>query len=281
MNKVYWVDISITAKSGKHRRKLHVAYDGKRIIKINSLTELADAEQIYIDSSAPETYDEILELLKRDIKVYLLTKPQLIKEKRIEAHLAKSDENDAKVLSMIPIELFKELAFNEIVTKRKLQPLLEQYETASKRLKVLKQWKKEGWEFEELKALEKRLARMKRQLERRILETAEAELKIYRFAETELGLRGVSLVSLLIHVDFSRGIHKIKGYVKRNRKIRDILAKYAVAIYTNAKKNGNGKYAEIVIKAKNRKEALKRLQVEILKDLRRLWRKIYQEEKLR
>ena len=68
MNKVYWVDISITAKSGKHRRKLHVAYDGKRIIKINSLTELADAEQIYIDSSAPETYDEILELLERDIK---------------------------------------------------------------------------------------------------------------------------------------------------------------------------------------------------------------------
>jgi len=54
--------------------KPNVAYDGKRMIKINSLTELADAEQIYLDSLAPETYDEILELLKRDVKVYLLTK---------------------------------------------------------------------------------------------------------------------------------------------------------------------------------------------------------------
>jgi hypothetical protein len=81
MAKMCYVDISRTAVNGKGRQKLHCVYDGQKIIKIRKLTKLRNADEIYIDSLFPENYDEIQELLKRGLKVYILKDLRLLKKR--------------------------------------------------------------------------------------------------------------------------------------------------------------------------------------------------------
>ena len=69
---VYYVDVAIPPDKKRWRHKTHVVFDGDRIFKVRKLTELEDASEIYIDSLFQELYDEVLELLRKGIKVYLL-----------------------------------------------------------------------------------------------------------------------------------------------------------------------------------------------------------------
>ena len=127
MAKMCYVDVSRTVVNGKGRQKLHCVYDGQKIIKIRRLTKLRNAGEIYIDTLFPEVYDEVLELLKRGVKVYLLKYPSMLKKLRRENNVRKSDEVDALMLSKIPRECFKALTIEEIEKKIKVQPLINEY----------------------------------------------------------------------------------------------------------------------------------------------------------
>jgi len=73
MARVYYVDVAIPADRKKRRKeKMHAVFDGGRVFRVKRLMALEDAGEIYIDSLFPELYDEILESLRRGVKVYLL-----------------------------------------------------------------------------------------------------------------------------------------------------------------------------------------------------------------
>ena len=55
-----------------------------------------------------------MELIERNIKVFLLKNLRLLKRLREEDKVKKSDEADAQLLSRIPKTFFRELTFREV-----------------------------------------------------------------------------------------------------------------------------------------------------------------------
>jgi len=134
---VYYVDTAISVDGKKRRKyKAHTVFDGEGTFKVRELTELEDACEIYIDSLFLELYDDVLELLRRGIRVYLLKNTRLVKRLREENGLKKSDEVDAKLLSMIPKKRFKQLTAREIG----LLKLIRGYERYVKWRETIRQW---------------------------------------------------------------------------------------------------------------------------------------------
>jgi hypothetical protein len=96
----------------------------------------------------PEVYAEILWSLKKGVKVYLLKSPSILKKLRREDNLWKSDEADASMFSRVPREYFRILTINEMEKKVKLQPLINEYELLSRRIKTMKTWiKNDGYDY--------------------------------------------------------------------------------------------------------------------------------------
>jgi hypothetical protein len=110
MARIYCIDVAVP---NDKRRKLHVVFDGERTFGIRKLTELKDASEVFIDTLNSKLYDEILELLKKDVKVFLLRGTKLIKRLREENGLRKSDEVDARLLG-----LFREAASSSLHSRR-------------------------------------------------------------------------------------------------------------------------------------------------------------------
>jgi len=107
MARVYYVDVAIPAdrkKRGKH--KMHAVFDGSRVFRVKKLTELEDAAEVYIDAMFPQIYEELMELIEMNAKIFLLRNISLLKRLRKESKVEKSDEADAKLLSKIPEEMF-------------------------------------------------------------------------------------------------------------------------------------------------------------------------------
>ena len=71
MARAVYVDTSPTAINGK-REKPHYVYDDEKIYKVSKLTKLKGVDEVFIDTLFPEIYEEILELLKKNVKVYLV-----------------------------------------------------------------------------------------------------------------------------------------------------------------------------------------------------------------
>jgi hypothetical protein len=42
------------------------------VFRVKKLTELEDAAEVFIDSLFPQIYNEVLELLEREVRVYVL-----------------------------------------------------------------------------------------------------------------------------------------------------------------------------------------------------------------
>jgi len=88
MARVYYVDVAIPADRKKVKKhKTHAVFDGVGVFRVKRLMALEDASEIYIDSLFPELYDEILELLRRGVRVYLLKDVRKLKKLRIENNL--------------------------------------------------------------------------------------------------------------------------------------------------------------------------------------------------
>jgi len=117
MSRAVYVDTSRTSINGKRRKKPHVVYDGERIFQINKLTKLKSVNEVFIYTLFPEIYEEVLELLKRNIRIYLVRNTRILKKLRLENNIKKSDENDAVILSKISRDESRLLTIQEMEKK--------------------------------------------------------------------------------------------------------------------------------------------------------------------
>jgi hypothetical protein len=84
----------------------------------------------------PQLYNEVLELLKKDIRVYLLKDTLKLKKLRMENGVEKTDENDAMLLSYIPRNYFRLLTVEEMERRIELDILINKYERLTRRIKL-------------------------------------------------------------------------------------------------------------------------------------------------
>jgi hypothetical protein len=282
MAEVYYIDVSRTAVNGKRRQKLHYAFDGQKIIKVRRLTKLRNADEIYIDTLFPENYNDILRLLKRGVKVYLLKYPSMLKKLRLQNSLKKSDENDALMLSKVPKECFKALTIQEMERRVKVQPLINEYELLSRRIKTLKQWVKNDrydWLRDDIRLMEED----KKKIAEKIVEIFSDDI-IYREACRMLGIgESVDLAILLSELRLETSSAAIRGYLgltnnrngRYNRGMRKHLAQLANVIYVNIKRGivePSCKELIDMITMEPRNRALFKLQAKILKILKNVWK---------
>jgi len=149
MADIYYVDVAIPAdRKKKGRHKTHVVFDGDKVFRVKGLTELEDASEIYIDALFPELYDEILELLRRGVEVYLLKDTTKLKKLRMENNMRKSDESDAMLLARIPREKFRSLTIEEMEFRARMRPLINKYERLVRWKKRLKRLVKDGFDYD-------------------------------------------------------------------------------------------------------------------------------------
>jgi hypothetical protein len=277
MSKVYHIDVSRTAVNGKRRQKLHCVFDGQKIIKIRKLTKLKNASEIYIDTLFPENYNEILELLKKDIKIYLLKDTRVLKKLRLENGLRKSDEVDAQLLSMIPRDGFRLLTVDEIEFKMKMKPLINKYEKIVRWKVTLKSLLSQGFDYdfrESIRLMENDSRRISREIIREV-----ADNDVYREVCKLLGIKdSVELAILTVELPLHLPMTRLKGLLgftpnknegRYNHRLRKHVAALATNLYINAKKNANISDTIIEIADRLPKErAIYRIQLMILKALR-------------
>lgn len=82
-------------------------------------------------------------------------------------------------------------------------------------------------------------------------------------------------MELLLHVDFSKNVHQIKGYVLENRRVKNVLSRYIIGLRTRARKTKSkrfeNEFQKMAAEAPNIKVAVKKTWPKIVKDLRGLW----------
>ena len=278
MSRVYYVDTSRTT-NGKRRRKLHCFYDGQKIIKIRKLTKLRNAVEIYIDSLFPEIYDEVLELLERGVKVYILKDLRVLKKLRLQNNLRKSDEVDAQLLSMIPRDGFRLLTINEIKFKMKMRPLINKYEKIVRWRATLKKLLSQGFDYnfrESIRLMENDCERISREIIREL-----ADNDVYREACKLLGVKdSVELAILTIELPLHLPMTRLKGLLgftpdknkgRYNHRLKKHVAALATNLYINAKRCISfSDIAEIADRLPKEK-AIYGIQLMILKSLRKAY----------
>jgi len=106
--RIYFVDTAIPADRKKRRKnKTHTVFDGDKTFGVRRLTELEDAGEVYIDAMFPQIYEELMELVEKDVKVFSLRDTRMIKRLREENGVEKSDEADARLFEHHPEEPFQ------------------------------------------------------------------------------------------------------------------------------------------------------------------------------
>ncbi|MCL7397361.1 MAG: hypothetical protein LZ167_08120 [Thaumarchaeota archaeon] len=291
MAEVYYVDVSRTAVNGKGRQKLHYAFDGEKILKIRRLTKLKDASEIFIDSLFPENYNEILELLRKDTKIYLLKDTGVLKKLRKENNLRKSDEVDALMLSKIPREYFRELTAGEVELKVAVRPLVNRYEWIVEKRKILKQWKNRGYDYgfgESIRAMEADRLKISREIIGMINRSIYRD--VYRRVCSELQVKdSVEVAILVLELPLTSGMDKLKSYLgftptkndgRYSHRLRRHLESIASNIYLNSykrKTNIPEELLETIRSAQSKSIALQKLQLKILKTLRKTWVEVSKE----
>ena len=172
MARIYHVDTAVPSDRKKRRKhKTHVVFDGSRVFRVERLTELGDAAEVYIDAMFPELYDEVLELLRNGVRVCLLKDPIKLKKLRMKNNMKKSDENDAVLLARIPKEKFRPLTVKEVEFKARMRPLINRYERLAQWKKRLKMLVKDGYDYnfkEVIRLMEADRTRISREIIRQV-----------------------------------------------------------------------------------------------------------------
>ncbi|MEN2974982.1 MAG: hypothetical protein ABDH32_05315 [Candidatus Caldarchaeales archaeon] len=278
--KIYYVDVANSLDSKKNKSKMHVVFDGERCFKVKKLTELRDAEEIYIDVLFSSIYSEIYELLKNGVKIFLLKNTRVLKEKRVENNLKKSDENDALTISKIPKEFFREVMMWEIEVKIEMNPLISRYERLGKRIQVLKQWLRDTPEYCDIKKVIRDYEKEKRRIGEEICRKINENTPIYRKILQIIGLNdSVELAISLTFIDLSHSKSEIWSYCKHNFRVNKHLSLLASSIYFNLKKGKckkiSEKYRRLIelVKSKKmcRRQIITRIKTQIIKDMRQAY----------
>jgi hypothetical protein len=288
MAKAYYIDVSWTA-SGKRRRNRkgqpHVVFDGERFYEVDRLTKLEDAEEVYIDSLFPTIYPDILRLLRKRVKVYLLTNTRILKKLRLENSLRKTHQNDAFILSRIPKELFKELTIEEVKFKMKLRPVIKKYEWLVKWKGTLKILISKGFDYyfrESVKLIEKDLKETAKEI---ISMTSNSRYgEVYRRVCDALQIKdSVEVAVLVMELPLHLGVGKLRAYlglnpVKNNNQYNRRLKRHLEVLTYNIlinnyrkKKDRPKEFINIVKNSSSRGEAMLRIQLTILRILRKAW----------
>jgi len=270
MGKRYYVDVAIP--EGK-RRKRHAVYDGEKVLKIDDLGKLPDAVEVYLDALLPRIFDEVKGLLESGIRVYILTRTDVLKMARQANELVKSDENDAVALSMVSPTLFRELTLDRLL----LEMDIARYRKLSRMVSTLRKWRTDGDLDDEVgEQLILRLKRWKDAIGYKIVSKVKSDplyREMYRRAVEELGLgdRAVAIAVLLVKLPLYLNMNKLKVYLgftpeakktgRYNHELRVWLARTAAAICMKKMKTRN-------------RRAIYKQQLLILKILKRIYRKI-------
>ena len=196
-DRIYFVDVAIPADRKRRRRdKMHAVFDGSRVFRVRRLMELKDAGEVYIDAIFPQIYEELLELIRRGVKVLLLRNTRMIKRLREENGVKKSDEADARLLSTIPRNHFKQLTIREV----RLLKLIGEYEMYVKWGKIIRQWAR-ICPLDPLKESVKRLRCIANRYARKIIDEVKSDegyATTYRLACDMLGARDSVEIAILV-----------------------------------------------------------------------------------
>ncbi len=232
-----------------------------------------------------QNYDEILESLKKNVKVYLLKNTAILKRLRIENNVKKSDENDAVTLSRIPRDSFRLLSIGELEFKTIMRPLIIKYEVLTRWEQIIKHWLNDCDIPEIVEALKenvKLLERILREVSSKIIEKVE-DYGLYREGCRLLGFRDSVEVAILslelpLHLPLKTlkkvvGLTPDKNNGRYNRRFRKHLSQLAINIYINLKKHRLNTLEEFKIIVENlpRRKAVYKLQSRILKIFRRAY----------
>jgi len=278
-----YVDTSATATNGKKKRKPHVVFDGEKVFEVNKLTKLKDVDEVFIDTLFLDIYEEVLKLLKRGVKVYLLRDTKMLKKLRMENNMKKSDEVDAQLLSMVPKDGFRLLMVEELEFKIKLRPLINKYRRVTRWRATLKKLLSQGFDYnlkESIRLMKNDSYRISREIIKEV-----ADNNIYREACRLLGLKdsvevAILTVELPLHLPLNI-LKKVVGLTPNrnegrfNHRIRGHLSQLATNIYLNAKRwkdkwRGPEEFKEIIDSLPQEK-AIYKLQPRILKTLRKAY----------
>jgi len=278
-DRIYFVDTAIPADRKRRRRdKAHAVFDGSRVFRVRRLTELKDASEVYIDAIFPQIYEELLELIEKGVKVFLLKNTRMIRRLREENGVKKSDEADARILSAIPRNHFKQLTIREV----RLLKLIGEYEMYVRWGKIIRQWM-QICPLDSFKESVKRLRCIANRYARKIIEevkSGEGYATTYRLACDMLGVRDSVEVAILVtrlplNWKLSRlygllGLtpHKNKSY---DHKLRAHLSRLATNIYLNNKRCRIGADLLKGLDGLPPKKAIYKLQLRIVKTLKKAW----------
>jgi hypothetical protein len=278
-NKIYFVDVAIPADRKRRRKyKMHAVFDGSRVFRVGRLTELEDAGEVYIDAMFPQIYEELMELIEKGVKVFLLRDTRMIKRLREENHVRKSDEVDARILSIIPRNHFKQLTLEEL----RLLQLINMYERYAEWRKVIRQWAT-IYPQTPFKKYVRELYSIQSKLSRGIIEEVmrdEDYATIYKIVCDGLGVRdSVEVAILVARLPLNWKLSRLKGLLgltphknkNYNHRLRGHLSKLATTIYINNKLYGTSAKLFEGINRTPRSKTLHTLQLMILRILKRAW----------
>jgi len=196
-DRIYFVDTAIPADRKRRRRdKAHVVFDGSRVFRVRRLMELKDASEVYIDAIFPQIYEELLELIEKGVRVFLLKNTRMIRRLREENGVEKSDEADARLLSAIPRNHFRQLTIREV----RLLKLIGEYEMYVRWGEIIKQWAR-ICPLDSFKESVKRLRCVANRYARKIIEEVKSDegyATTYRLACDMLGVRDSVEIAILV-----------------------------------------------------------------------------------
>ena len=278
-DRIYFVDTAIPADRKKRRKnKTHTVFDGDKAFGVRRLTELEDAGEVYIDAMFPQIYEELMELVEKDVKVFLLRNTRILKRLREENGVEKSDEADARILSIIPRNHFKQLTIREL----RLLQLINMYERYSKWKKIIRRWAA-AYPRTPLEKYVRELYSIQSKLGRRIIKEVmknEDYAAIYRIVCDELGVRdSVEVAILVARLPLNWKLRRLKGLLgltphknkNYNHRLRGHLSKLATTIYINNRRHGTGARLFESMNQTSKNKVLYTLQLRILRILKRAW----------
>ena len=255
-----------------------MVFDGSKVFKVGRMTELEDAAKIYIDTLFPEIYDEVLELLRRGVGVYLLKDATKLKKLRMESNMRKTDENDSVPLSRIPREAFRPLTAEELELKIRIEPLISEYRQIVRWKKTLKNLISRGFVYnfrETLRLMEADRKRLSRKIVKQVT-ALPIYGEVYKKACEALGIKkSTELAILTIELPLHLPLAKLKGLLglipggnegKCNHKLRNHLVAFAAGLYISVRKGAN--FSNKVTEAVNclpKEQAMPKLQLAALK----------------
>lgn len=253
----FYVDVHRLA--GRNRsgniEKFHVySADGIDFGKARRITEVPvrAGDELFVDVIPVELTDDFLELLRRGVKVFRLTRLDLLPQRREDD---KTAVNDIQAMMKIE-EIFYKVDSNIL----KLRKLMQLYRQTSKMLKFAKQAMADSGDHEHFRAIVNALRRHKNAFAKEIIKLAENSVPGYITAVdapklSKNSLCGkVALAEILTHVDFRRSLKAILAYiglsaVRKSGNIR--LLESAISLTASVKKT-RGK-----VRAKDIRETIK------------------------